>query len=147
MTVASNEKHKVNHALELKQGTRNIISILYIKISFMPVFIDHGPPCSYAATGLRQGPVCVICLAPTSSPLDRLVANSVVHHIESCLAAIAILMLLWTDAHTYTEADPFLDGLPSRAEARQPRGLENHSARIARRCWVRELCCHETTMQ
>lgn len=38
-------------------------------------------------------------------------------------------------------------GDPSRAEARQSRRLEDHSACVARCRRLRELCSHETTMQ
>lgn len=67
-----------------------------------------------------------------------LVANSVLR--------LTILIPLWPCAHGGFDVGSFVNGL-SRAEARQPCGLENHSAGVAWCRRLRELCGHQTTMQ
>lgn len=86
---------------------------------------------------------------PTSSPLDRLgysCRKLSCSHRLSRPAGLFILTPLWPCAHGYADAGSVVNGL-SRAEARQPRGLENHSAGVAWCRRLRELCSHPTTMQ
>lgn len=93
---------------------------------------------------LRQLCLYRLCLPPTSS-VD-LLGSQTQSNLESCLAETCILIISWPNIHGDAEAASFLNG-HSRAEARQSRRLETHTACAARRRRLRELCCDQAIMQ
>lgn len=92
---------------------------------------------------LRQGcrgPVCAVCAR-------NLVSASRSNLSDSPSAwRSSVFFLHASDTVIVVRQKYSFDGHPG-AEARQPRGLENHSARLARRRCLRELRNYEAIMQ